>query len=73
MNEEEILEWAFDGPIEGGVLMELRNVYARGANSASGMSRGSQRKVATAFDKYIVDNIDDPEEYYEHIAAYPGL
>ncbi|RKZ12058.1 hypothetical protein DRQ53_15280, partial [bacterium] len=72
MTDSEILEWAFEGQIDGTVLMELRNVFARGANSASGMSRGAQRKVASAFDKYIVRNIDDPEDYFDHIAAYPN-
>ena len=72
MTDDEILDWAFEGSIDGGVLMELRNVYARGANAASGMSKGAQRKVASAFDKYIVRNIDDADEYFEHIAAYPN-
>ena len=72
MTDDEMLEWAFQGQIDGDVLMELRNIYARGANSASGMSRGAQRNVANAFDKYIVRNIDDPDEYYEHVAAYPN-
>ena len=72
MTDDEVLDWAFDGEIAGDVLMELRNIYARGANKASGMSRGSQRKVASAFDKYIARNIDDPDEYFEHIAAYPN-
>lgn len=72
MTDDEVLEWAFEGQIDGGVLMELRNIYARGANAASGMSKGAQRKVASAFDRYIARNVDDADEYFEHIAAYPN-
>jgi len=74
MTQEEVLDWALSGEIDGGVLMALRNKYASAANAGSGMKRGVNRQTSNAFDEAIVAELplDDTADFFAHIDAYPA-
>ena len=63
------------GTMNGDDLMELRNVYARSANKADGLTRTAYRDVANRIDKMITDQLsgDDLLKYRDDMSRWEAF